>query len=100
MLVESVKYLEVARADDKFQVGKYVADPGHPGTPTYFEIRQPLVGYGTESYADNHVVLQRIHEGMKRGQVHISALGAPVAPPWAAQPFMLIFMGLFDMSYY
>ena len=56
------KYLEDARADDKFQVGKYVADPGHPGTPTYFEIWQPLVGYGTESYADNDAVLEHIKE--------------------------------------
>jgi len=30
--------------------------------PTYFEIWQPLVGYGTESYADNDAVLEHIKE--------------------------------------
>ena len=57
-----LKYLEAARANDHFQAGKYEADLGHSGRATHFEVWPPLVGYGTESYADNHVVLQRIQD--------------------------------------
>ena len=48
------------QADAKWQAGRYLPDPAHPGTPTPFEVWEPEVYTGTESYRDNREVLQRI----------------------------------------
>ena len=60
------------QADAKWQAGRCLPDPAHPGTPTPFEVWEPEVCTGAESHRDNREVLQRIdtrflekHKGYK-----------------------------------
>ena len=38
------------QADAKWQAGRYLPDPAHPGTPTPFEVWEPEVYTGPVSY--------------------------------------------------
>ena len=51
------RYVRQQKADDKWQAGLYEGDPTHSGSPSFYEIMNPLVYTGTTSYHDNEEVL-------------------------------------------